>query len=74
MFLVGNQRHYTPKLKLLYTAFVHSIKLCEYRIGTKFDEDPLVVEQNYLNKVVNVYIVYDLGLNPTGRDIFGNFG
>ena len=44
MFLVGNQRHYTPKLKLLYTAFVHSIKLCEYRIGTKFDEDPLFVE------------------------------
>ena len=37
---------------------MHSIKLSEYRIGIKFDKDPLAVEQNnYLCKIVNVYIV-----------------
>ena len=52
---------FNSKLKPLYTAFLHSIKLSEYRIGTKFDKDPLAVEQNnYLIKIVNVYIVYDL--------------
>ena len=40
---------------------MNSIKLSEYRIGIKFDKEPLVVEQsNYLTKIVNVYIVYDL--------------
>ena len=30
-------------------------------MGIKFDKDPLTVEQNnYLTKIVNVYIVYDL--------------
>ena len=29
-------------------------------MGIKFDEDPLAVEQNnYLTKIVNVYIVYE---------------
>ena len=40
---------------------MNSIKLSEYRIGIKFDKEPLAVEQsNYLTKIVNVYIVYDL--------------
>ena len=44
----------------LYTAFFHSITLSGYRIGTKFDKDPLAVEKNkYLSKTENVYIVYD---------------
>ena len=31
-------------------------------MGVKFDKDLLAVEQyNYLNKNVNLYIVYDLG-------------
>ena len=31
-------------------------------MGVKFDKDHLAVEQyNYLNKNVNLYIVYDLG-------------
>ena len=51
---------------------MNNIKLSEYRIGIKLDKDPLAVEQsNYLNKIVNVYIVYDLNAwprNPT--DIF----
>ena len=54
-----------------------SIKLSEYRIGTKLDKDPLAVEQNnYLAKVVNIYIVYDLDAwprNPTNNLKFKNF-
>ena len=40
---------------------MHSIKLSQYKIGIKFDKDPLAVEQNnYLIKFVNVCIDYDL--------------
>ena len=64
------------KLKPLYTTFLKSIKLCEYRIGIKFNKDPLAVEQsNYLTKIVNVYNVYDLGAwlkNPTNNFKFKN--
>ena len=62
MFIVGNQREYII-LNLsqpLYTAFLHSIKLSGHMIGIKFDKDTLAVEQNnYLTKVVNIYIVYE---------------
>ena len=52
---------YTSKLKALYTAFLHSIKLSGYRMGIKFDKNPLAVEQkNHLTKIVNLYIVYNL--------------
>ena len=41
------------KLKSLYTAFLHSIKLPGYRMGIKFDRDPFAVGQNnYLTKIV----------------------
>ena len=78
MFLVGNQMVvYTSKFKSLYTAFWHSINLSEYRIGIKFDKDPLAVKQNnYLNKIVNVSIVYDLDAwprNPTNYFKFKNW-
>ena len=67
---------YTSKLKPLYTAFLRSIKLYIYRIGIKFDEDPLTVEQsNYLTKIATVYIVYDLDAwprNPTNNFKFRN--
>ena len=52
---------YTSKLKQLYIAFLHSIKLSGYGIGIKLDKDPLVVEQN---NIVNVYIVSDLDAWP----------
>ena len=56
---------FNSKPKPLYTAFLHSINLTEYRIRIKFDKDPLAVEQkNYLSKIVNVYIVYDLDAWP----------
>ena len=35
---------FNSKLKPLYTPFVYSIKISEYRIGIKFDKGPLVVE------------------------------
>ena len=57
-FLVGNRKEYL--LKPLY-----SIKLSGYRNGIKVDKDPLAVEQNnYLTKIVNFYIVYDLEACP----------
>ena len=38
----------------------------------KFDKDPLAVEQNnYLAKIINVYIVYDLDTWP--KDPTNNF-
>ena len=43
------------KLKPLYTAFLHRIKLSGHKMGIKFDKYPLTVEQNnYLTKTVNV--------------------
>ena len=52
---------FNSKLKLLYTAFLHNIKLSEYRMGIKFNKHPLGVEQNnYVTKILNVCIVYDL--------------
>ena len=63
---------YNSKLKPLYTAFLHSIRLFEYRIGIKFNKDRLAVEQNnYLTKIVNVDIVYDV--NPWPRNPPNNF-
>ena len=65
IFLVGNQRRCTSELKPLYTDFLHSIKLSEYRIGIKFDKDPLTTEQNnYETKIVNAYIVLELDTRP----------
>ena len=56
---------YNSKLKPLYTAFLHSKNLSEYRIEIKFDKDPLAVEENnYTSKVANGYIVYDLDAWP----------
>ena len=72
IFLVGNQKRYTYKLKPLYTDFLHSIKLSEYRIGIKFDKDPLTREQNnYKTEIVNAYIVLELDTWP--NDPLNNF-
>ena len=55
---------------------MHNIKFSEYRIGIKFHSNPLAVEQNnYLSKIVNIYIVYDLDAwpkNPTNNFKFKN--
>ena len=60
MFLVRNQREYIilNYIKIYYTTFLHSIKHSGNRMGIKFDKDTLAVEQNnYVSKIVNVYIV-----------------
>ena len=52
---------YDSKCKSLYIVFLHSIKVSGYRIVIKFDNDPLAVEQNnYMTKILNVYIINDL--------------
>ena len=52
---------FNSKLKPLYTAFLYSINISEYKMDRKFDKAPLPVEQNYyLTKIGNVYIAYDL--------------
>ena len=49
---------YTFKLKHLYTAFLHGIKLSGYEVGIKFDKGPLAVKQNhYTTKIVTAYII-----------------
>ena len=67
---------FNSKLKPLYTAFLHSIKLSGYKIGIKFDKDHLAVEKNnYLSNIVNVCIFYDLDAcprNPTNSFKFKN--
>ena len=46
------------------------------RLGIKFDKNPLAIEKyNYLTKIVNVYIIYDLVAwqrNPTNNFKFKN--
>ena len=57
MSLVRNQMEYI----ILNWAFLRSAQRFGYRIRIKLDKDTLAVEQNnYLTKIVNVYIVYEL--------------
>ena len=57
-------------------CFLSCKKISGYRIGIKFDNHPLAVEQsNYTTKNKNVYIVYDLDAwprNPTNIFKFKN--
>ena len=46
MFLTENQEVFTPKLKPLYTDFLHSIRFAGYKLGIIVDKDPLVIYQN----------------------------
>ena len=55
---------------------MHFVIVSGYRIGRKFNKGPLAIEQdNYLTKIVNIYIVYDLvawSRNPTNNFKFEN--
>ena len=63
---------YNSKLKPLYTSFLHNIKNSGYRTGIEFDKDNLAAEQNnYVTKIENLYIAYDLDNWP--RDPTKNF-
>ena len=41
---------------MMYTAYLHSTKLSRYKVRIKFNKE----QNNYLAKIVNAYIVYDL--------------
>ena len=72
LFLVRNQNSIYFKLRPIYTAFFHSIKLSGYRMAIETDRDPLAVERNtYLIKILNAYIDYDLDTLP--RNYSNNF-
>ena len=62
---------YNSKLKPLYTAFLHSIRLSRYIMRAKLDKNLLAVEQNnHTTKIVNSYFVYELDAwprNPTNN-------
>ena len=65
MFLDGNQRQYVILNLSHYIFFLPRLNFSGYRTGIKFDKDPLAVEQNnYLSKILNVYIFYDLDARP----------
>ena len=69
---IKRKEAYNSKLKPLYIAFLHDIKLFGYRVWTKFGKNPIAVDQNnYLTKIVSVNIVYDLDAWP--RDLTKNF-
>ena len=72
-----SERVYTSKLKPLYTDFLHSIKLSGYRVEIKYNRDSVAVEQNnYITKIANAYIVYDLDAcpkNPTNSFQFKDY-
>ena len=63
---------YTSKLRPLYIALLHGIRSSGYKIGIKFNKDPLATEQNnYAIKIVNAYIVYELDTWP--KNLLDNF-
>ena len=66
MLLVGSQKGYVVlNLGHCIPLFLHNMNFSGYRMGIKFDENPLAVEQkNYPTKVANAFIVYDLNAGP----------
>ena len=59
-------------MKMQYTHFLHSIQFLGYKIGIKFDGDPLVAEQNsFVAETVNACIAYELSTWP--NNLLDNF-
>ena len=52
---------YNSKLKALHGAFLPNVKYFGNKIGIQFNNTLLIIEQNnYVTRIVNIYIVYDL--------------
>ena len=52
---------YNSKLRALHSVFLPNVKYFANKIGIQFNNTLLVLEQiNYITKIVNVYIIYDL--------------
>ena len=59
------ERLHNSKFIALHSSFLPNVKYFRNKIGMQFDNTPLVIEQiNYINKIVNLYIVYDLNNWP----------
>ena len=54
---------YTPKLTILYTVFLYSVKF-GYKLRKKINKEPLVAEQSNTSKILNAHIVSDLDTWP----------
>ena len=53
---------YNTKLIPIKNDSLPNIKYFKYKIGIQLNKTPLIVEQNiYVSKMINVYIIYDLG-------------
>ena len=62
MLLVRNEKEYLILNLLHYILRLNTTKISGYKTGIQFSKCVLLVEQkNYLTKIVNAYIVYDLG-------------
>ena len=65
MLLLGNQKEYMLLNLFDYTAFCHNIEYFRYKIGIRFNQRVLVVQQNsYATKSVNTCIVYNFDNCP----------
>ena len=54
---------YTFTITSLHTTFLHSTKPSGYKIGIKCDNNILAAKyNNHASKIVNAYIVFDLGI------------
>ena len=63
--LLRNELLFKYNLKTLFNLFSPRLKRLGYKVGIKLLNDSLVVENNnYLTKIVNFYIVYDLDYWP----------
>ena len=64
IFLFGNQKElFKSNLKPLFDPSSAGIKRLGYTVGIQFLNDCLVAENsNYLTKIVNAYIAFDLDL------------
>ena len=63
--LLRNKLLFKYNLKTLFNLFSPRLKRLGYKVGIKLLNDSLVVENNnYLTKIVNFYIVYDLDYWP----------
>ena len=51
---------YNSKRKALHGDFLHNLKYFWNKIRIQFNNTPLVIEQKYTSRILNVYIFYDL--------------
>ena len=69
-----SKNSYISKLTALHGVFLPNIKYFGVKTGIQFNNNPLATEQiNYARKIVQVYIVYDLGNWILPKNLLINF-